>query len=144
MNKEKTESGLRFMFDSYCKKVVKYNGCAMRRNEKRVERKILDCIAFDEAILNTLYVEDQYNILASKICLPNISVYIENESLYHYLLLLPKKKLEIILLSYFGEMTDNEIGKMMSIAKSTVQYNRIKALGFLKDNMKESAFFHEK
>lgn len=144
MNKEKTESGLRFMFDSYCKKVVKYNGCAMRRNEKRVERKILDCIAFDEAILNTLYVEDQYNILASKICLPNISVYIENESLYHYLLLLPKKRLEIILLSYFGEMTDNEIGKMMRIAKSTVQYNRIKALGFLKDSMKESAFFHEK
>ena len=144
MNYEKHGSGLRFMFDSYCKKVVKYNGCAMRRNEKRVERKTLECIAFDETILNTLYVEDQYDILASKISLPNISVYIENEELYHYLRLLPKNRLEIILLSYFMEMSDNEIGKLMCIAKSTVQNNRIKALGFLRESMKKEAFFHEK
>ena len=52
---------------------------------------MLDCIAFDETMLNTLYVEDQYQVLLSSIVLPNISVFIDDENLYRNLRLLSKK-----------------------------------------------------
>jgi len=136
MNELKNVSILGMKFDSYCKKVVKYHGCAMRRDEKRQEDRTIDCVAFDEKILNTLYVEDQYNIYASKINLPHISVFIDDDDLYSTLKRLPRKRLEILLLSYFMEMSDNEIGKKLKLAKSTVQHNRVKALGYLKESMK--------
>ena len=58
----------------------------------------------------------------------SIKVIIENEILYQALDMLSGKRLEIILLSYFVELTDKEIGKIMSIPKSSVQYNRNVAL----------------
>ena len=97
---------------------------------------MLDYIAFDETMLNTLYVEDQYQVMLSSIVLPNISVFIDDENLYRNLRLLSKKRQEILLLSYFMEMSDSEIGRLMSIGKSTVQDNRSKALGILRENMK--------
>lgn len=130
------EENLLFMFDAYCRKVVKFTGCAKRRDEKRKENKTLDCIAFDETMLNTLYVEDQHRVMMSNITLPHISVYINDENLYRNLRLLSEKRLEILLLSYFMEMSDNEIGKLLSLGKSTVQDNRSKALGILRENMK--------
>ena len=136
MNKLNNVSVLSMKFDSYCRKVVKNHGCTMIRNEKRQQDRTIDCIAFDEKILNTLYIEDQYNIFASKINLPHISVLIDDDDLYSTLKRLPRKRLEILLLSYFMDMSDNEIGKVMKLAKSTVQHNRVKALGFLKDSMK--------
>ena len=63
-------------------------------------------------------------------------VFIDDENLYRNLRLLSKKRQEILLLSYFMEMSDSEIGRLMSIGKSTVQDNRSKALGILRENMK--------
>lgn len=130
------DNDLLFMFDAYCRKVIKFTGCAKRRDEKRQESKTVHCIAFDETILNTLYVEDCYQAMLSSITLPNISVFIDDENLYRNLQLLSKKRLEILLLSYFMEMSDSEIGKLMSLRKSTVQDNRSKALGILRENMR--------
>ena len=130
------ENNLLFMFDAYCRKVIKFNGCAKRRDENRQESKTLDCVAFDETIMNTLYVEDQYQAMFSSIILPNISVMIDDENLFRNLQLLSKKRQEILLLSYFMEMSDSEIGKLLNLRKSTVQDNRSKALSFLRDNMK--------
>ena len=51
--------------------------------------------------------------------------------------MLSGKRLEIILLSYFVELTDKEIGKIMSIPKSSVQYNRNVALQQMRKMMEE-------
>ena len=130
------ENNLLFMFDAYCRKVIKFNGCAKRRDEKRQENKVLDCVAFDETIMNTLYVEDRYQTMLYSITLPNISVVIDDENLFRNLQLLSEKRQEILLLSYFMEMSDSEIGKLLSLGKSTVQDNRSKALSILRENMK--------
>ena len=74
--------------------------------------------------------------MLSSIVLPNISVFIDDDNLYRNLRLLSKKRQEILLLSYFMEMSDSEIGRLMSLGKSTVQDNRSKALGILRENMK--------
>lgn len=135
---EKTENGYFFQFDAYCRKVVKFNGCAMRRNEQAREAKMPDCIAFDEAFIATACVEDNYRILFPKIVLQNITVYIEDENLYRHLRRLPRKRLEILILSYFLGLSDSEIGKRLKLAKSTVQHNRKMALVSLRKDMNVS------
>ena len=73
--------------------------------------------------------------MALKIELEHIRVFIENEMLYQALLLLPKKRLEIIILSFFADMTDKEIGKTILMPKSSVQYNRNVALQYIRKMM---------
>ena len=57
------EEDLLFMFDAFCRKVIKFTGCAKRRDEKRKEDKMLDCIAFDETMLNTLVKKTSCKII---------------------------------------------------------------------------------
>jgi DNA-directed RNA polymerase specialized sigma24 family protein len=40
----------------------------------------------------------------------------------------PERKRDIILLSYFLELTDGEIGKKLNMMRSTVQYKRTTTL----------------
>lgn len=74
------------------------------------------------------YSENTYKLLYFWLKIDEFMVALENEVLYQLLLLLPRKKLKIILLSFFEGMTDKEIGELLAIPKSTVQYNRITAL----------------
>lgn len=46
-------------------------------------------------------------------------------------------KQKVILLSYFLEMTDQEIGEALNVARSTIQYRRSAALKELKTEMEE-------
>ncbi|MDL2302005.1 sigma-70 family RNA polymerase sigma factor [Lachnospiraceae bacterium OttesenSCG-928-D06] len=41
---------------------------------------------------------------------------------------LPKKKRDVILLAYYQDMTDREIGKLMNLTQSTIHYHRRTAL----------------
>ncbi len=50
---------------------------------------------------------------------------------------LPENKRDIILLSYFLDMTDVEIGKQLNLVRSTVQYKRASILRELKKFMEE-------
>lgn len=79
-------------------------------------------------IFDQLYIEDEYGILYFWLKIDGLTVAIENELLYRSLLLLPNKKLVILLLSFFEGMTDKEISQEMLLPQSTVQYNRITAL----------------
>ena len=58
--------------------------------------------------------------------------------------LLPKKRLEIIILSFFADMTDKEIGKAILMPKSSVQYNRNVALQYIRKMMEVYTEVNEK
>ncbi|MFC4663086.1 RNA polymerase sigma factor [Oceanobacillus aidingensis] len=62
-------------------------------------------------------------------------VILKNEELIRSLCHLSDKKREVILLSYFLNMTDKEVGKILGRARSTVQYQRKKALEELKQRL---------
>ena len=50
---------------------------------------------------------------------------------------LPENKRDIILLLYFLDMTDGEIGEQLNLVRSTVQYRRTSILRELKKFMEE-------
>lgn len=115
-------------FDYFCKKVLKYRNYSIFKMEEKERKKGDIHLSENEKIFNQFYVEDDYGILYFWLKIDGLTVAIENELLYRSLLLLPNKKLVILLLSFFEGMTDNEIAKEMLMPQSTVQYNRITAL----------------
>ena len=122
-------------FDHFCKKVLKYKSYSIFKMEEK-ERKREDIYLSEKGdIFNQLYVEDDYGILYFWLKIHGLTVAIENELLYRSLLLLPNKKLIILLLSFFEGLTDNEIAKEMLLPQSTVQYNRTTALKKIRELM---------
>jgi len=62
-------------------------------------------------------------------------IIVHDAALGHAISFLPKKNRDVLLLSYFLDMTDQEIANRLGIIKSTVQYRRITALRELKRQM---------
>ena len=98
----------------------------------------------DEEIEMSLYEMDEYEVLKLRITIDELSVAIESEMLHYALKMLSERKLKIILMSYFSELTDKQIGAKMQMPKSTVQYNRVAALHILKKYMEEWIYENEK
>ncbi len=115
-------------FDCFCKKVLKYRNYSIFKSEEKEKRKGVIYVGENEKLFDQVYIEDEYGILYFWLKIDGLTVAIENELLYRALLLLPNKKLVILILSFFEGMTDKEISKEMLLPQSTVQYNRITAL----------------
>ena len=138
MNLLPSEVSLQMRFDAFCKKVITYtNYKLLREGQKRREQGYVFSDFEEGELEQYYYTYDTYPALALKIELEHIRVFIENEMLYQALLLLPKKRLEIIILSFFADMTDKEIGKTILMPKSSVQYNQNE---FFSQNARKSIF----
>lgn len=101
MNLLPSEVSLQMRFDAFCKKVITYtNYKLLREGQKRREQGYVFSDFEEGELEQYYYTYDTYPALALKIELEHIRVFIENEMLYQALLLLPKKRLEIIILSF--------------------------------------------
>ena len=120
--------GLLNKFDLFCKKVLKFQNYNLLRVEQKERTSGIIYVGSYNDLSEKNYSEDAYKILYFWLKIDGFTVALENEVLYQSLLLLPRKKLKIILLSFFEGMTDKEIGELLVLPKSTVQYNRITAL----------------
>ena len=145
MNLLPSEVSLQMRFDAFCKKVLTHtNYKLLREGQKRREQGYVFSDFEEGELEQYFYTYDRYAALALKIELEHIRVFIENEMLYQALLLLPKKRLEIIILSFFADMTDKEIGRTILMPKSSVQYNRNVALQYIRKMMEVYTAVNEK
>mgnify|MGYP003528505646 CR=1 FL=1 len=69
-------------------------------------------------------------------CSPK-KVWVEDDQLSNALKSLTEKKRNIILLSYFMDMSDSEISEFIKIPRSNVQYHRTKTLETMRKYMEE-------
>jgi len=125
------------MFDSYCKKVLK---CTAINYDKKY-----NYIAEHETLMSDL-PENLFSLSQSdsyfqqthffEVSTGEIIV-VKGDDIARMITLLPIVKREIILLSYFTNMTDSEIGRKLNIVKRTVQYQRTAALKQLKKILEE-------
>ena len=137
MNLLPSEVSLQMRFDAFCKKVITYtNYKLLREGQKRREQGYVFSDFEEGELEQYYYTYDTYPALALKIELEHIRVFIENEMLYQALLLLPKKRLEIIILSFFADMTDKEIGAVLGMSRCAVQRRRATTLDKMRDKLK--------
>lgn len=122
-------------FDSYCKKILKYAARTIySKEQKRGERET----PFSELTareLQSLSVTDEYFVDAYIFSVLGEIVGVSDTELAEALSELPQDRRDIVLMSYFFDMTDVEIAEKLNMARRTVANRRTSSLRKLKKLM---------
>jgi len=125
------------VFDSFCKKVLKHEARNYYGEMKRLRDKEVSLSELSEQELEQLSTTDKYFATEQIFNVLGRDVIVNDENIADALRSLPERKRDIILLSYFLELSDGEIGKQLNLIRSTVQYQRTSTLRELKKMMEE-------
>ena len=88
-----------------------------------------------EQELDSIFVMDEYNLDNSHFQVLGYDIEVKDTLLVEALQALTEKKRNVVLLSYFLEMTDVEIARKMNLVHSTIREHRIRSLELLKKFM---------
>lgn len=113
-------------FDAYLKKVFEnevksYYIRLSKLREKYVTFSNMSISEEKELIHNDVCSVETFS---EKVSARLFDVVLNDELLYNALYAIPKKQREIILLKYWGEMTDTEIGELIGMSQQSVSYNK--------------------
>lgn len=126
-------------FDCYCKRVLKNEACNIQQEYSRRRNKEISFDELSEQELQSLCVSDEYFADEYIFDILGGSVTVRNERLAKALQSLTERKRDIILLSYFLDMTDREIAEKLNMVRKTVQYQRTSSLKALKKRLEDSS-----
>ena len=136
MNPKNHEEHIRHSFDSYCKKILKNKTLDLQRRTKWQREREISFSELTAQELAELSVTDKYSYEYDFTVLGE-SVGITNADLADALNELPQELRDIILMSYFFDMTDKEIAEHLHMARRTIAYQRANTLKKLKNLMKD-------
>ncbi|GHU79788.1 RNA polymerase sigma factor [Clostridia bacterium] len=128
---------IRHRFDAYCKRAVKRTAINLQHQIKRLGEREIAFTALPAPEMAKLSVTDKYFADEYVFELLGASVGVNDYELGAALSALPADRREIVLMSYFFDMTDAEIAARLNMARSTVAYQRTSSLQLLK-NLLES------
>ena len=137
MKPKKFEQDRQHAFDSYCKKVLKNDARNSYREMRRIWDREVVFSGLTDQEFRRLSTTDKYFIEDQVFDVLGWDVIVSNAYIADALRCLPKKKRDIILLSYFLELTDREIGEGLKMKRSTVQNQRKNTLLELRRIMEE-------
>ena len=87
--------------------------------------------------LRQLEIMDDYIVESEMFHVFDYDIEVKDELIGEALKSLPEKKRNVILLSFFLDMTDTEIAKYMNLVRSTIHHHRTSSLIALKKIMEE-------
>jgi len=119
-------------FDSFCKKVLRNEARDFFNEVKRLRGKEVFVSELSERELGQLATTDMYFTTEQVFNVHGFDVVVTSESMAAALRNLPQRKRDIILLYYFLDLSDGEIGERLNLVRSTVQYQRTSILRELK------------
>jgi len=126
------EEHIQHTFDSYCKKILRYKArTCYNRIQAQAEREV----SFSELSAREqagLAVMDEYFTGSNIFNVLGESVGVTDAGLAEALNTLPVDRREIVLMSYFFDMSDREIAQKLNMARRTVAYRRNSTLRELK------------
>lgn len=131
------EKTIEHQFDSFCKTVLRNQARNLYHEMKNRSNRFISLEQLTQAQLNQLSVSDDYESNYIIITTHNYDIQIENALIATALCSLSKKKKDIILLSFFLNMTNVDIAERLNLAESTVHYHKKIALKELKKFMEE-------
>ena len=137
MESRNHEEHIQHSFDSYCKKVLKRKALDIHRQAKRRSKREVNFSDMSPQELSSLSVTDEYFADEYIFTVLGESVGVSDCDLAEALNALPADRREIVLMSYFFDMTDREIAEKLNMARRTVAYRRTSSLQKLK-NLLES------
>lgn len=126
------EETVRHQFDSYCKKILKGEACNYRKELARHMQHEITISELSEKEMSHLYTLDKYSVEYYFFQVRGFDVEVKDSLLGEALETLTEKNRNIILLSYFMDMSDEEIGQIMSLVRSTIYRQRKRTLQEIK------------
>ncbi|CCQ94181.1 putative RNA polymerase sigma factor, sigma-70 family [[Clostridium] ultunense Esp] len=129
------EQSKRHAFDSFCKKILKHEARDYYHElqRQRKKEKIFSDLSAKE--MEQLYTVDKYFVTEQIFNVLGLDVIVTDDVIAEALENLPEQKRDIILLSYFLDLSDREIGDKLNMLRSTVQYQRTRTLQQIKTFM---------
>ena len=135
MNPRNYAQDVERVFDRYCKKVLKEKNIDLQREEIRRGEREVTFSALSMRELAELAVMDEYFKGAYVFDVLGESVGVTDSDLAEALTALPADRRDIVLMSFFFDMTDKEIAERLNMARRTVAYKRTSTLNELKKIM---------
>ena len=139
MNPNSYELDKQHAFDAFCKKVLRNDVRNYYDEMKRLRDKEVSFSELSERELEQLSTTDKYFATEQIFSVLGRDVIVTDALIAEALKSLPERKRDIILLSYFLELSDGEIGKKLNLIRATVQYQRTSTLRQLKKFMEGNA-----
>lgn len=129
------EQTVRHQFDRFCRLVLHGEKVNYEKEMDNRSRHEVSISHLTEEELSCLSTRDEYEAEAEIFRVFNYDIEVKNELLGEALKYLPEKKRNVILLSFFMDMTDTEIAKHMNLVRSTIHHHRTSSLKSLKKIM---------
>ena len=120
-------------FDSFCKIVLKNEAIDYDRERKRLRKHEVTFSELTQGEWEQLKHMDEYAIENEIFRVLSYEIEVKDELLGEALRHLPEKKRDVILMSFFMDMSDTEIGKQMNAEAATVRMWMTSARRFLKE-----------
>ena len=137
MKSNNHEESKQHAFDSFCKKVLKHEARDYYDELKRQRNREVIFSELSKKEINQIYTNDKYFDTEQNFNVLGLDVIAE------VLQSLSERKRDIILLYYFLELSDREIGDKLNMLRATVQYQRTSTLRQLKNLMKGDVYEQE-
>lgn len=123
---------VRHQFDSICRKVLRDESRNYKRQLARRAEMEVSLSELSETDLGQLSAMDEYSLEDMVFDVLEYRVAVKDDRLAEALAALPGKKRDVILLSYFLDMTDTEIAEKLKVVGSTIHRRRTSSLKELK------------
>ena len=130
---------IQHQYDALAKKTLKG---AAKNYQIELARRAAREVSFSdlsEKELGQLFTMDEYESDYHRFQVSGFDVIVKNELLAEALNALPEKKRNIVLLSYFLDMSDAEIGDLLNVVRSTIFRHRKTALAKIKQYLEGKA-----
>lgn len=142
MKPSEYQKTIQCQFDCLTKKVVK----GIVRNyhkelSRRKKREALFC-ELPDIMIDELAKSDEYDTNFTMFNICNIDIRVTDDKLAQALNLLPEKQRDIMLMYYFLEMSDTEIGNLLNMSRRSSHRNRANSLNEMRKVFKKGEIKH--
>lgn len=128
---------VQYKFLRYCRKTLKGEaGHYLQELKDKSARETLFS-ELRQREWNRLYCLDDYRLEYECFPILGIEVEVRDQQIIDALKRLPEKKLKVILMAYFLDMTEMEIAEEMNLVQSTIHYYKQASLKILKKWMEK-------
>lgn len=126
---------IRKQFDSFCKTILKNEMIDYERARSYRLKHEVSFSELTEGELEQLKTDDEYIVESEMFRVLDYDIEVKDELIGEALKYLPEKKRNVILLSFFMDMSDTEIAKHMNLVRSTIHHHRVSSIQALKKIM---------
>ena len=131
------ENAIRLQFDCLARKVIGRTVKNYDRELGRRARRETPVCELSEMELNHMGIMDEYSVEFTSFDVFGSEVRIYDERLCEAIKELSERRLNILLMSYFLEMTDAEIAEVVGMERFSVCRNRLHTLKLIRDMYEE-------